>query len=104
MPSASAIFESDEQHLDALLGPRPELGVEVRLGLAGRLEVRGLGDALPGEGRAELVVHDLDLLVDQHVGQLEGRVGDRVLDDLVGELVARPVERVALEAGLDRPP
>ena len=46
---------------------------------------------------AELVVHHLDLLVDQDVGQLERRVGDRVLDDLVGEVVARPVEGVALE-------
>ena len=87
----------DEQDLRALLGARAELGVQVRLGLAGGLEVRVLGDPLAGEAGAELVVHHLDLLVDQHVGQLDGRVGDRVLDDLVAELVAGTVERVAAE-------
>ena len=53
---------------------------------------------------AELVVHDLDLLVDQDVGQLDGRVGDGVLDDPVGELVAGPVEGVALEPRRGSPP
>ena len=42
-------------------------------------------------------MHDLDLLVDQDVRQLERRVGDGVLDDLVGELVAGPIEGVRLE-------
>ncbi len=50
---------------------------------------------------AELVVHHLDLLVDQDVRQLDGRVGDRVFDDPIGEVVARPVERVPLEPGAD---
>ena len=49
-------------------------------------------------------MHDLDLLVDQDVGQLEGRVRGRVLDDLVCELVARLVEGVPLEARLDLHP
>ena len=88
-----------EQHLDALLG----VAAGTRRGGPPRscsvdLEVRLLADPLPGERRPELVVHHLDLLVDQDVGQLDGRVGDGVLDDLVGELVAGPVEGVALEA------
>ena len=87
----------DEQRLDALLGPRPELGVEVLVGLAGDLEVGLLADPLAGERAAELVVHHLDLLVDQDVGELERGVGDGVVDDPVGELVAGPVEGVALE-------
>ena len=66
--------------------------------MLGDLEVGLLADPLPGERAAELVVHHLDLLVDEDVGQLERRVGDGVLDDLVGELVAGPVEGVALEA------
>ena len=86
-----------EQHLDPLLGARPELGVEVGLGLLGGLEVRGLRDALARERRPELVVHHLDLLVDQDVGEVDGRVGDGVLDDPVAELVARAVERVAAQ-------
>ena len=80
---------------------RPEVGVEVVVGLAGDLEVGLLADPLPGERAAELVVHDLDLLVDQDVGQVERRVGDRVVDDPVGELVARLVEGVPLEALAD---
>ena len=71
--------------------------MEVGLGLVDGLEVRLLGDALARERAAELVVHHLDLLVDQDVRQLQRRVGDGVLDDLVGELVACPVEGVALE-------
>ncbi len=90
-----------QQHLHALLGLRPELGVEVGLGLVGDLDVGLLGDALPGEARPELVVHDLGFLVDEDLGQLEGRVGDGVVDDLVGELVARLVEGVALEPSPD---
>ena len=90
-----------EQRLDALLGVRAELGVEVGVGLLDDLEVGLLGDALASEARPELVVHHLDLLVDQHLGQLDGGVGDGVLDDPVGELVARAVEGVALEAVLD---
>ena len=62
--------------------------MEVGVGLAGDLEVGLLADALARQGAAELVVHDLDLLVDEHVGQLEGGVRDRVVDDPVGELVA----------------
>ena len=50
---------------------------------------------------AELVVHHLDLLVDEDVRELEGRVGDGVLDDPVGEPVAGAVEGIPLEAGLD---
>jgi hypothetical protein len=42
-------------------------------------------------------VHHLDLLVDEGVGDLDGRVLHRVVDDPVGETVARPVERVAAE-------
>ena len=75
--------------------------MELRVGLAGHLEVRLLGDAPARQGRAELVVHDLDLLVDQHVGQVHRRVGDCVLDDLVGELMASSVDRVVLEPLLD---
>ena len=57
----------DEQRPDALLGARPELGVHLGVGLVDRLEVGLLGHALPGERAAELVVHHLDLLVDQDV-------------------------------------
>ena len=46
---------------------------------------------------AELVVHHLDLLVDEHVGQVDRRVGDGVLDDPVGEGVAGAIQRVGLE-------
>ena len=91
----------DEEGPDALLGAGPELGVQLGVGLLDRLEVGLLGDPLPGERAAELVVHHLDLLVDQDVRELDGRVGDGIIDDLVGELVARAVEGVALEAGLD---
>ena len=86
----------DEQGPNALLGARPELRVHVRVGLFESLEVGLLGDPLPGEGGTELVVHHLDLLVDQDGGQLHGRVRDRVLDDLVGEAVTGAVERIAL--------
>ena len=75
--------------------------MEVGLGLVGHLEVGRLGDALAGQRGPELVVHHLDLLVDQDVRELERRVGDGVLDDPVGEPVARPIERVALEAMAD---
>ena len=75
--------------------------MEVGLGLVDDLEVGLLGDALPGERAAELVVHHLDLLVHEDLGQLEGRVGHGVLDDPVGELVAGPVDGVALEPLLD---
>ena len=92
-------LREDEQRLDPLLGAGPELGVEVGLGLVHDLEIGLLGDALAGERGAELVVHHLDLLVDEDVGQLERRVGDGVLDDPVGELVAGAVEGVAPRAG-----
>ena len=46
-------------------------------------------------------MHDLDFLVDQDLGQLDGRVGHRVLDDPVRERVPRSVEGVALEATPD---
>ena len=98
MPSVVGDLGQHEQHLDPLLGARPELGVEVGLGLLGGLEVRRLRDALARERRPELVVHHLDLLVDQDVGQVDGRVGDGVLDDPVAELVARAVEGVAARA------
>ena len=75
--------------------------MHVGIGLVEGLEIGLLGDALPGERRAELVVHHLDLLVDEDVRQLERRVRDGVLDDAVGEPVPRPVEGVALEARLD---
>ena len=90
-----------QERLDPLLGRLPELLVEVGLGLLHDLEVGLLGDALPRDLAAELVVHHLDLLVDQHLGQLDGRVGDGVLDDLVGELVAGPVQCVRLQARPD---
>ena len=60
-----------EERLDALLGRRPELLVEVGLGLLHHLEIGLLGDALAGDRAAELVVHHLDLLVDEHLGQLD---------------------------------
>ena len=75
--------------------------MEVRLGLVRRLEVRRLGDPLASEGGAELVVHHLDLLVDQDVRELDGGVGDRIFDDPVGEAVTGPVEGIALEALAD---
>ena len=91
----------DEQGLDPLLRTRPELGVHVGIGLVEGLQIGLLGDALPGERRAELVVHHLDLLVDEDVRQLERRVRDGVLDDAVGEPVPRPVEGIPLETRLD---
>ena len=91
----------DEQGADALLGARPELGVEVGIGLVDRLEIGLLGDPLPRDRAAELVVHHLDLLVDEDVRELERRVGDGVVDDPVGELMARSVDGVALETDLD---
>ena len=90
-------LRQDEECLDPVLGPRPELGVQVGLGLVDRLEIGLLGDPLPGEARPELVVQDLDLLVDEDVRQLDGRVGHGVLDDPVGEAVPGPVEGVPLE-------
>ena len=90
-----------EQGLGPPLGVRAEVGVEVVAGLLDGLEVRLLGDALARERAAELVVHHLDLLVDQHVGQVDGRVGHGVFDDPVGEAVAGAVERVALEPAAD---
>ena len=90
-----------EERLDPLLGVRAEVGVEVGVGLLDDLEVGLLGDALASEARPELVVQHLDLLVDQHLGELDGGVRDRVLDDPVGELVARAVEGIAFEAVLD---
>ena len=72
--------------------------MEIGVGLLDDLEVGLLGDALASKARPELVVQDLDLLVDQHLGELDGGVRDRVLDDPIGELVSRPVEGVALEA------
>ena len=72
--------------------------------MLGDLEVGLLGDPLPGERAPELVVHHLDLLVEEDVRQVERRVRDRVVDDLVGELVARLVEGVALEPLLDPGP
>ena len=47
--------------------------------------------------RPHLVVHHLDLLVDEDVGQVDRGVLHRVVDDPVGEPVARPVEGVPLE-------
>ena len=75
--------------------------MEVGVGLVDRLQVGLFGDALARDRGPELVVHHLDLLVDQDVGELERRVRDRVFDDPVGELVACPVEGVALESLLD---
>ena len=103
VPSDLGDLREDEQGLDPALGARPELGVEVGLGLVRRLEIGRLGDPLPGERRAELVVHHLDLLVDEDVRQLQGGVGDGVLDDPVGEPVAGPVERAPLEAARGSP-
>ena len=94
-------LREDEQGLGPPLGIRPELGVEVVGGLVDRLEIGLLADALARERALELVVHDLDLLVDQHFGQLDGRVGDCVFDDPVGELVAGAVDGIALEPCLD---
>ena len=75
--------------------------MEIRFALLEDLEVGLLADALPRERRPELVVEDLDLLVDQDVGQVDRRVGYRVVDDLVRELVTGAVERVAFEARAD---
>ena len=86
-----------EKRLGPPLGVRAELGVDVFAGLLDGLEVRLFADALARERGAELVVHDLDLLVDQHVGQLDGGVGHGVLDDPVREAVPGAVERVLLE-------
>ena len=72
--------------------------VSVALGDA---QVLLVADALLGEADLELVEHHLELAVDQQVGQLDRGVGNGELDDAVGEDVARPVERVALQAPLD---
>ena len=101
IPSASAIFDSTSSTFVRCSARGRNSAWRSASVLLGGLEVRLLADALAGELRAELVVHHLDLLVDQDVGQLDGRVGDGVLDDLVGELVARPVERVAAEPLVD---
>ena len=90
-------LRQDEQRLDPTLGSWPELGVQIGLGLGHRLEIGLLGDPLPGEARPELVVEDLDLLVDEDVRQLDGRVCHGVLDDPVGEAVPGAIEGVALE-------
>ena len=94
-------LRQDEQGLDPLLGAGPEFGVEVGLGLLDGGQVGRLLDALPGERAAELVVHDLDFLVHQDLGQLDGRVGHGVLDDPVRERVAGPVEGIRREAVVD---
>ena len=96
--SASGIVEAlglgdlaqDQQDPDALLGVGAEVGVELLVALAGDLRVGLLADPLAGEGAAELVVHDLDLLLDEDVGQVDRGVGDGVLDDPVGELRGGP--------------
>ncbi len=64
-------------------------------------EVGLLGDPLAGEGALHLVVHHLDLLVHENVGDLDGRVLHRVLDDPVGEAVARAVQGVPLQSLAD---
>ena len=46
-------------------------------------------------------MQDLDLLIDQYLGEVDAGIRDRVLDDPVGELVPRPVEGIAFEALLD---
>ena len=75
--------------------------MEVGIGLVDGLQIGLLADPLPGERAAELVVHHLDLLVDQDVREVERRVGDRVFDDPIGEAVPCPIERVPLEPLLD---
>ena len=71
--------------------------MEVLLGLAGCLQVGVLGNALPRQTHPEFVVHHLDFLVHQDVGELHGRVGHGVFDEPVCELVPGPVQGVALE-------
>ena len=56
-----------------------------------------LGDALPRQRAAQLVVHDLDLLVDEEVRDLDGGVLHRVVDDAVREAVTGAVEGVAVQ-------
>ena len=93
-----------EEGLHPLLGVRAHLRVDLGLGLADRLEVDLLRDPLPYECALHLVVHDLDLLVHEDFGRVDGPVGDGVLDDPVGELVARAVERVPLQTLADLRP
>jgi hypothetical protein len=42
-------------------------------------------DALLRQPRLQLVAHDLDLVRDHHLGQLDARVADREVDDPVAE-------------------
>ena len=90
-------LREDHERLHALLGLGPELGVDVCVGLVDDLEVRGFVQALASQRRSQLVVHDLDLLVHQHVRQVDRGIGRGVLDDLVGEFVASPIQGTGLE-------
>ena len=76
----------------------------IGLGLLDGLEVGLLTDPLAGQGGAELVVHHLDLLVDQDVRELERGVGDGVLDDPIGKPVTGAIEGISLKAGPGRSP
>ena len=70
----------------------------------GDAQVVVVGDALLGQADAQLVEHDLDLALDQQVGQLERGIGHGELDDPVGEDVARAIQRVALQPAPDLRP
>ena len=96
-PLAGGDLAQDQQGLGPLLGARPELRVELVGGLAGRREIGLLGDPLAGERPAQLVVHHLDLFLDEDVGEVDGRVLHGIVDDPVREAVAGPVQGVALQ-------
>ncbi len=79
----------DEQRLDPARRRLAQLGQQLLGRLLGERQVLVHPDPLLGEPRAQLVAHDLDLVGDHHLGQLDRRVGGGEVDDPVAERVAR---------------
>ena len=91
----------DEQDLDPVLGRFAPLGVQLVDGLLDRLQVGGLLDALLGQPHAQLVVHDLDLALDEQLGDGHRRVGHGELDDALREDVPRPIPSAGCQPARD---
>ena len=98
MPSFSAISDRTSSVFTRRSASGRNSSQDLGLVTLGGAQVVVVADALLGQPHAQLVDHDLELALDEQVGQLERRVGDGELDDPIGEDVARAIECVALEA------